>query len=80
MRDETMLILSLVAAGTIISLAMIMRDRGTYIIRDAQGNITAILPNRGAIIDQRTSSTSPAAVGNEFGDPLGSYKYREANR
>lgn len=79
MRDETAIILSVVAAATVIGVALIMRDKGTYIVRDARGNVTAILPNNGPYYDAQ-SSPAKTAVGKELDELSFSKTYMEANR
>ncbi len=79
MKDETMLKLSILASITIVGLALVLRDRGTYIVRDAQGNITAILPARGPLRNvQRNSPGTP--IENVVNATELSTPYLEANR
>lgn len=69
MKDSTILALGVISVVGVMAVAFILRkrDRGTMLLRDELGNITAILPMDSYFIDQRHPAQAPAAVlRNEF--------------
>ncbi len=63
MKDNTILAIAGIAVAGIIITALILKktDRGTMLLRDAQGNINAILPMDRYFIDQRATQDQATA-------------------
>lgn len=73
MKDSTMLALGVISVAGIIAVALIFKktDRGTILLRDEQGNITAILPMDSYFIDQKYNPSNPPAVlKTDFDEPF----------